>query len=163
MNASDIRVLYEYNDWANALLFSSIAQLPQEKIDRDLGGSLPSLRNVVAHIMTAEWAWLERLHGVSPTSRPDWADENMSTLQARLGDIESKRTIYVEGLTDAHLSEPLTFTYLSGKSGVNVLQDVLVHVVNHSTYHRGQITLMFRQLDEAPPSTDFIAFRSLQS
>ena len=160
MNVSDIKTLYRYNDWANALIFTAITKLPEEAVKRDLGGSLPSLRDVVAHNITAEWAWLERWHGVNPTERPAWITDAVPSLIGHLEEIETKRNRFLESLSDADLPVDRSIVYLSGKPDTQRLQDMLVHVVNHSTYHRGQITLMFRQLGHAPPSTDFVAFRA---
>jgi Uncharacterized protein conserved in bacteria len=160
MNVSDIETLYRYNDWANRLLFTAIAKLPDEAVTQDLGGSLPSLRDVVAHIITAEWAWLERWHGVNPTERPAWIDDDVPSLIAHLDEIEAKRYRLLEGISDEQLAFDRSIVYLSGKTDTQRFQDMLVHVVNHSTYHRGQITLMFRQLGHAPPSTDFVVFRA---
>lgn len=160
MNVNDIETLYRYNDWANALLFSAISKLPDEAVTRDLGGSLPTLRDVVAHIITAEWAWLERWHGVNPTARPAWINDDVASLMTHLSEIEAKRYRLLETLSDDDLTVDRTIVYLSGKMDTQRLQDMLIHVVNHSTYHRGQITLMFRQLGHAPPSTDFVVFRA---
>lgn len=160
MNVSDIKTLYRYNEWANERLFTAIAELSDEDIARDLGGSLPSLRHVVAHIVSAEWSWLERWHGVSPTVRPGWTEADLDSIVAQLHAIEAKRTLFLDNLSDEALASSLSFKYLSGKPDQHILQDLLVHVVNHSTYHRGQIALMFRQLGHAPPSTDFVLFKS---
>lgn len=160
MNVSDIRTLYRYNEWANERLFSAIAKLSDEDISRDLGGSFPSLRDVVAHVVSTEWSWLERWHGVSPTARPAWADGDLPSIVAQLRDVEARRARFLDSLSDNELASSISFTYLSGKPDQHVLQDLLVHVANHSTYHRGQITLMFRQLGHAPPSTDFVLFKS---
>lgn len=160
MNVSDIKTLYRYNEWANERLFTAIAKLSDEDIARDLGGSLPSLRHVVAHIVSTEWSWLERWHGMSPAARSGWIDADLASIMVQSREIEAKRTLYLDSLSDGALASPLSFTYLSGKPDQHILQDLLVHVANHSTYHRGQITLMFRQLGHAPPSTDFVLFKS---
>lgn len=160
MNVADVKTLYRYNDWANGLVFNAIASLPSEDVTRDLGGSFASLRSVVAHVISTEWAWLERWHGTSPKERPAWMEGDIGSLMARLLDIQAKRSLFLDNLSDDALASQMSFTYLSGNPDQQILQDMLVHVVNHSTYHRGQITLMFRQLGHAPPSTDFVLFRS---
>ena len=160
MNVSDASTLYRYNDWANGLIFNAIAALPHDDIDRDLGGSLSNLRSVAAHVISTEWAWLERWLGVSPKERSGWMSGDITSLMARLLDIQAKRSLFLDKVSDEALASPMAFTYLSGNADEQLLQDMLVHVMNHSTYHRGQITLMFRQLGHAPPATDFVLFRS---
>ncbi len=158
MNISDINTLYRYNEWANQRLIDAATILSPEALTRDLGGSFKCIRDVVAHIITAEWAWLERCGGVSPSSIPDWVDGDLSVLTKRLRDVEEKRLHFFQQLSEATLSSQVAFHFISGTAGVHTLSDLLFHVVNHSTYHRGQLASMLRQLGVVPPSTDFIVF-----
>jgi len=162
MNSHDIVLLYGYNDWANDRLLRAIAGTPPDVFTRDLGGgSFRSIRDVVAHIASADWIWLERWNGGSPSSLPAWyGSDSRETLLAQLEAIAAARGAFLQRLTAADLDRELSFKYLSGKPARVRFEDVLVHVVNHSTYHRGQLASMLRHVGTPPPPTDFIVFRT---
>jgi uncharacterized damage-inducible protein DinB len=160
MNVADIQSLYRYNDWANRRLLDAASALPAESVSRDLGGSLASVRDVVAHVVSTEWAWLERWHGTNPSSVPDWVDGNVVSLIARLGEVQTKRAAFLKTISNSDLSSPVSFVFMSGVPDKHELQDLLVHVVNHSTYHRGQLASMLRRFGTAPPATDFVVFKA---
>ena len=160
MNSTDAIKLYRYNDWANARLLDAAAKLSPEQQSQDLGGSFHSVREVIAHMVVTEWAWLQRWCGVNPAAAPGWAEESVSELAARLKKVEESRSLFLTGLSEAALSTRIDFTYMSGNAGSHEVQDLLIHVVNHATYHRGQLTSMIRQLGNEPPSTDFVVFRA---
>ncbi|MEO8033546.1 MAG: DinB family protein [Acidobacteriota bacterium] len=160
MNTSDVQDLYRYNEWANRRLLTAAQELPSEALLRDLGGSDRSLRDVLAHIISAEWVWLERWRGMSPTATPDWvAAGGLTVLMEKLTEVETGRANFLRDVSDSALSSEIDFRYLSGCPGNHVLSDLLTHVVNHSTYHRGQVAAMLRQLGATPPSTDFVVFK----
>jgi uncharacterized damage-inducible protein DinB len=162
MNLVDIRDLYHYNEWAHQRLLDSVATLRPEELTRDLGGSFKTIIDVEAHVISTEWAWLERWGGVNPPGPPAWAESgDMSQIVAGLREVEAKRSRFLDGLSDADLNKMVEYRFMRGDPGANTLQDLLIHVVNHSTYHRGQIASMIRQLGTKPPQTDFVFFKSL--
>jgi uncharacterized damage-inducible protein DinB len=161
MNLGDIRDLYRYNEWAHQRLLDAVAALPPEDLTRDLGGSFKTITDVESHVISTEWAWLERWTGVNPTQAPAWVDSgDMSQIVAGLREVEAKRSRFFDGLSDGDLNKTIQYRFMSGNPGAHTLQDLLVHLVNHSTYHRGQIASMLRQLGTAPPSTDFVVFKN---
>jgi uncharacterized damage-inducible protein DinB len=83
-------------------------------------------------------------------------------LRAELGTVQRDRRAFVAALTDHNLARPITFTLLSGYTNTHPLRDLMLHATNHSTYHRGQVTTMLRQLGAQPPSTDYLLFCALR-
>jgi len=161
MNTADILELYRYNEWANERLFAAAGALSSEALARDLGGSFRSIRDVLAHIASVEWMWLERWRGVSPSDIPEWAVlGDLPVLLHHLADVQSRRAAFFDELSDSALLLQVTFRYISGTAGCHPLHDLLIHVVNHSTYHRGQVASMLRQVGAVPPPTDFIVFKA---
>jgi uncharacterized damage-inducible protein DinB len=155
----EISKLFEYNDWANARTFSSVEPLSQEELNRQLGGSFPSVRETLVHIYAAEWIWLERWNGTSPKGLPS-ADEltALETLKERWARVEKERQVFARRLSEPRLGEVISYSNLKGDPKNNRLGDLLVHVVNHSSYHRGQVATMLRQLGKKPISTDYVVF-----
>ena len=161
MNTADIIELYRFNEWANERLLGAAGALPGEALARDLGGSFRSIRDVLAHVASVEWVWLERWRGVSPSAIPDWAvSGDLPALLHHLADVQTRRAMFFAELSDSTLLLQVAFRYISGTVGSHPLHDLLIHVVNHSTYHRGQVASMLRQVGTVPPPTDFIVFKA---
>lgn len=158
-NLSTIRTLYQYNTWANGRVFDATAALPPEAFLRDLGNSFPSIRDTLVHIVGAEWVWLERWHGNSPPRLPPGSDfSSHDAVRARWAEVERDQARYLAALTEDILAREVAYTNLKGQPFRYPLWQQLLHVVNHSTYHRGQVTTMLRQLGARPVSTDLLVF-----
>lgn len=155
----DIKKLFAYSRWANARTLESASGLTAEEYSRSVGGSFGSVQGTLAHLYGADWVWLERWHGRSPRALPE--SEQFATLEA-LGEkwrkVQDERTAFLEGLDTKRMSEPLTYVNFKGETWTYPLGDTLVHMANHSTYHRGQVATLLRQLGKAPASTDYLLF-----
>jgi uncharacterized damage-inducible protein DinB len=159
MDLKDIRELYAYNRWANQRTLSAAARLDNQAFIRNLGNSFSSVRDTLAHILGAEWIWLERWQGRSPAALLSAADfTSTQSLEARWQAVEGERGRFIEDLTPARLQEEISYTNLRGQRYAYPLWQQMVHVVNHSTYHRGQITTLLRQLGADAVATDFLAY-----
>ena len=156
---ADLQRLLKFNEWANARVFDAIAALTPEQLSKDLGSSFPTVALTAAHMVAGEWIWLQRWLGVSNSTFPDWASSSdIENLRRRLSEIERDRAAFIAGLTDADLLKPRPYKLMSGLEDQQPLDVMLTHVVNHATYHRGQIATFFRQLGLKPIGTDFITF-----
>ncbi len=159
MTPEQIRLLYDYNSWANRRTLDACGALTDEQFTRDLGSSFRSVRDTLAHIMGAEWIWLERWHGSSPSALPK-ADQfpNFASLRQRWAEIESDLLRFVASLSQEALTGALSYRTFDGKPYSQPLWQMLQHLANHGSYHRGQVTTMLRQLGAKPISTDLIGF-----
>jgi uncharacterized damage-inducible protein DinB len=163
MNLPGIIDFYRYNAWANGRIVSAIEPLSPEAFDRNLGGSFPTIRGTFAHIVAAEWIWLERWSGRNPTAAPDWVSSaDRPVLVSYLHDVEDRRNTFLAAQSETSLAASLPFRFLNGNADAHTLSDLLVHVVNHSSYHRGQVASMLRQVGSSAPSTDLIVFRTVE-
>jgi uncharacterized damage-inducible protein DinB len=164
MNLHDIRRLFDYTVWANDLAMTAANQLPDNDLRRDVGVSHQSIFGTLLHTAGAEWIWLERWHGRSPTKAeawPQWMPEScadLATLNDRWSEVIDRRAQLIAGIDEERLAAELPFKLLSGDPSSMPLIDQMQHVVNHSTMHRGQVVGMIRQLGIEPPSTDLIFF-----
>lgn len=157
--ADEIRELYEYNRWANGQVLDAAGRLPEEAFTRDLKSSFPSVRDTLAHILAAEWVWLARWEGASPTGMPEgWASSTYDDLRERWRAFEGRQKEFLAGLTGARLDEEVSYRTTGGEPFRSPLWQMLRHVANHSTYHRGQVITLLRQLGAEAPSTDLIRF-----
>jgi uncharacterized damage-inducible protein DinB len=159
MTTDDVRRLFAYNRWANAKTIKAAGELGDEKLNRDCRSSFPSVFATLVHMLGAEWIWLERWNGSSPSVWPDMdAVKTLADLRARWADVEAGQRTRLSGLDDAQLAQPLAYRNMKGEAYQEPLGLVLQHVVNHGTHHRGQIGTMTRQLGGVPAGTDYIVF-----
>jgi uncharacterized damage-inducible protein DinB len=140
-------------------MLDACAALAPEQFTRDLGSSFRSVRDTLAHIIGAEWLWLERFQGRTPGGLPS-ADQfaDLASLRARWAQFEAELLSYVNGLTPADLERSFDYKDLKGNPHSNMLWQTLQHLANHGTYHRGQVTTLLRQLGAKPVGTDLIGF-----
>jgi uncharacterized damage-inducible protein DinB len=164
MTKDDIQLLFECDRWANNRVLQAVSTLSAEEFTRDLG--FRSVRDTLVHIIGGEWIWLAywKEPPDSPSSladlrthrdvlfKPD-AFPNLAAVNLRWTEVEKQQTEFVSQLTNQLLETLLPFrtTQVS-------LAHLMQHLANHSTYHRGQVALMLRQLNAKPLATDFHVF-----
>ncbi|HKF21425.1 MAG TPA: DinB family protein [Candidatus Angelobacter sp.] len=159
MDLDDIRQLYDYNRWANQRTLGAAARLDKGTFVRPMGNSFSSVRDTLSHILSAEWIWLERWNGISPTALLDPAIfPTADSLKARWQTVEQDCSRFIQSLTPARLKENLAYLNRAGQRYEYPLWQQMVHVVNHSSYHRGQVTTLLRQLGAQPVATDFLEY-----
>jgi uncharacterized damage-inducible protein DinB len=155
----ELRELLAYNRWADERMLTAGAAVSNDDFVRDMRSSFPSVRDTLVHIMSAEWVWLHRLQGVSPDAMPaEWLTLDLPGIAAAWAGIHAATTSYLDALDEVQLHEPITYRTLAGQQFTSTPGQILRHVVNHSTYHRGQLTTMLRQLGAVAPATDLILF-----
>ncbi len=151
--------LYEYNAWANRCVLEACGALSDEQFTRDLGSSFRSVRDTVVHIFGAEWIWLERWHGRSPTALPAAAElSTLGSVRARWAEVERDLMDFVAGLSVADLDRVIEYRNTRGNRFGYPLRSMLQHLVNHGTYHRGQVATLLRQLGAQPRPTDLLRY-----
>ena len=163
MNKQDVEYLYEYNRWANARLLDAASKLTPEQFSRDLQSSHRSVRDTLAHILAAEWIWLERWKGVSPNALLSPSEfPTVESLETRWAVVEGDYTEFLSGVTDGSLATVIAYTNTRGEEWAYPLGRMLQHVMNHSSYHRGQVTTMLRQLGAQVNPVDLLVFMDVR-
>lgn len=151
MNVDDLNFLFEYDRWANARMFHGVDTLTEEQF--------ASVRDTLAHIVGVEWIWLQRCNGVNPRSTPEWMENpTRESLRKQLDEIEREWQNFVGQLSAEDLDRMVDYVRLEGHTGSRKLVHLLQHVINHSTYHRGQVATRMRQAGGSPLETDFLHF-----
>ena len=166
MTKDDIQLLFEYDRWANNRVLQAASSLTAEQFTRDLGGSFRSVRDTLVHIIGGEWGWLTYWKEPSPNSAflaDLWTQHDalfnpnafpgVTAVQLKWAEVEREQAEFVSQLTNESLEKllPVRTTQIG-------LAHLMQHLANHSTYHRGQVALMLRQLDAEPLATDFHVF-----
>jgi uncharacterized damage-inducible protein DinB len=160
----DILNLLDFHYWARDRMLDAVEVLTPEQYTQDLGSSYRSVRDTVVHIYAAEWIWHLRWLGQSPTALltseqvPDFA-----AIRRAWVDHERLVRVCVENIGD-DVGRVIPYTLLNGTSSASPFWQLLQHVVNHASYHRGQVTTMLRQLGvPAGKSTDMVLFHRERS
>lgn len=159
MTVDEIRKLFSYTLWANHLTLEAAEKLSAEQLQFDFKSSHGSIHGTLFHTAAAEWVWLERWNGVNPTSFWNTSDfQDLAALRNRWTEVEANRRAYLERLREEDLPRDLRFRRLNGEEYAMPLVEQMLHVVNHSTMHRGQVVGMIRQFGVEPPATDMLNY-----
>ena len=140
-------------------MFKSLTPLSEEQLSRKLGGSFPSVRETLVHILGAEWVWLRRWKGTSPPALLNAAEyPDLKSVKAKWAEVEAEQTEFVNNVTEASLKEPLKYVNLKGQAYQYPLGRLMQHLVNHGSYHRGQVTNFLRMLGAQPAALDLLVY-----
>jgi uncharacterized damage-inducible protein DinB len=149
--------LLEYTVWANHRVMRAAATLSVDDFKRDLRSSFGGVRGTLSHVLGSEWIWLERWKGLSPDHGIDEGEfADIIALRDRWTVIEQHRDSWFRSLRPEALRESLRYRNLAGAEFEEPLWQLVQHVANHSTYHRGQVVLLLRQLGAKTVSSDLV-------
>jgi uncharacterized damage-inducible protein DinB len=150
-----IRELFAYNYWARDRQLDACAPLTTEQFMKPMGNSFSSLRDTLAHLLFAEWIWKERWLGRSPESFPKPEDyPDLAAIRDAWKPVEKDVRDYLARVSQETFAGRFTFTRTNGETFSYPLWRSMLHVANHQTYHRGQVTMFLRQFGVEPPGLD---------
>jgi uncharacterized damage-inducible protein DinB len=159
LSDAGVTLLYDYNRWANLRLLAAARDVEPHARERDLEASHRSLLGTLVHVFWGEWLWLERWQGRSP-KRVFGVDElrDLDFFESEWSAVWRDQSRFLAELTDDRLLACVAYENLAGERWEYPLGEMLRHVVNHSSYHRGQLALLLRRLGRVPPATDYLVF-----
>jgi uncharacterized damage-inducible protein DinB len=164
MNLEDLRTLVDYHYWARDRALDAAATLPPDQFTQDMGSSFRSVRDTLAHLYAAEWAWCSRWNGHSPTALPADPVPDVAMLRRKWHELESDVRAVINRMGEKGLDAVIEYRMINGDPRASVFWHMVQHVVNHASYHRGQVTTMMRQLGATPPQgMDLITFYRTRS
>ena len=159
MSPEEIRLLFDYNSWANQRSLDAAAQLSDEQFTKPLCSSFSSVRDTLVHICGSEWVWLERCHGRSPASIPDLSHvQTLAALREHWKPQAERLVTFVRGLAQTDLDRVMEYRTINFGVYKNPMWQSLQHLANHGSYHRGQVSTLLRQLGAKPILTDLLHF-----
>lgn len=148
-----------YNVWANETLATVLSAQTNEILDKELVSSFPTIRKTVFHIADAQHVWLSRMRGVSPA---DWPSKSLDASQAitALRATSSGFEEFVSRKENTFFEEICSYVTLDQTKYQETNGNIIMHCMNHSTFHRGQLITLLRQtgLEGKIPSTDLITY-----
>lgn len=151
--------MVHYNNWANQIICESIEKLTDVQFEQTIVSSFPSIRTTLLHIWDAQDVWLNRLNNNSPSAFPShqFQGDKEEAIDTLLKNTEAWVHYFMHpGL---EVEQLISFKDTQGTSYQQTISEITLHCMNHSTYHRGQLITMLRQLEiSAVPSTDYIRY-----
>jgi uncharacterized damage-inducible protein DinB len=159
VDSNEIRNLFDYMYWAHERMMRPVLDMPSEEFLRELGSSHSSLRDTLVHIMSVEWIWLSRWHGISPPALLDPTGFlDLESVEKRWASLRHELQRFLGQIRDEDLSVAINYRSVRGEDLSLPLVCTLQHLVNHHTYHRGQVATLLRLLGREPVSTDMTLF-----
>ncbi|HKZ53690.1 MAG TPA: DinB family protein [Candidatus Acidoferrales bacterium] len=152
-----LRRLYDYNYWARDRQFEACRTLTEEQFLRPLGSSFSSVRDTLAHLVAVEWVWHERWRSRSPRAVP-WPHDfpTVAAVEERWRGVERDVRDFLAQLSEEQLAGQLSYVNFAGAPCAYPLWQAMVHLVNHQTYHRGQVNTLLRQLGAKAAPLDLL-------
>ncbi len=155
------RRLAAYNRWANEKLYDAVGRLPPAEFTAARIGFFPSLAKTLNHILVGDSIWLGRLDGQGApgiTRLDQELHAEFAPLRQARGALDARYVAFVDGLSAARIGETLSYKTVAGEPMETAVDQVLAHVFNHQTHHRGQAHAMLSSTAVAPPPLDLIYF-----
>lgn len=161
MTLSELQILVDYHYWARDRLLDALDALPPEQFAKDVGNSFSSIHDTVAHLYGADVVWCARWDAEAVPTLPDVASfpSSLAEIRSLWRVQEAKVRAILARLGEAGVAAPMSYRGLDGRAQAQPFWHQLQHLVNHGSYHRGQVTTMLRQFGASPAkSLDLIAF-----
>ena len=138
---------YNYNAWANDRVLTA---LQQQRVEDE------KILTLMNHILTAQFLWLNRIESLPPPEHKLWSTQKISRLREMATEAANRWNTFIA--SHEKFSRQMTYHNYTGDLFTNDVEQIMIHVVNHGTYHRGQIAMRLRELGLEPVNTDYITY-----
>jgi len=139
-------------------MLEAAGKLTEEELNRDFKTSDKCVVSTLAHAFAADRIWLQRIHGNVQNTFIDDNDRRLGTLKTEWPALQQRWKDWAGPLSDQDVVKKISYKDLKGNPYESPLWQILLHVVNHATHHRGQVSGFLRAMGHTPPPLDLIAF-----
>ncbi len=159
VDRSTLTLLYDYHYWANRRLMAACEALTAEQWGRPLGHSWGSVHGLLVHLLAAEQIWFARWQGESPTSisAPD-SYPTLAAIRLAWTPLEGALRAFVAGCDADRLAADLAYRNTRGEAYTLPLGELMLHLANHGTHHRGELAAMLAVLNVPHPEDDLLGY-----
>jgi uncharacterized damage-inducible protein DinB len=157
-SADTLRLHLDYSAWASNRMLEAAGKLTEEELNRDFKTSDKCVVSTLAHAFAADRIWLQRIHGNVQNTFIDDNDRRLGTLKTEWPALQQRWKDWAGPLSDQDVVKKISYKDLKGNPYESPLWQILLHVVNHATHHRGQVSGFLRAMGHTPPPLDLIAF-----
>jgi uncharacterized damage-inducible protein DinB len=158
MTKQDILTLFEYDAWATERMLEAVRGLLEKHYTENIGSSAASVGSTLIHIHGACRLWLDRWLGRDDGRGLNTEMSSLDALRSRWNDLRKELNTFLQSVAENQLQAPLSYKDMKGRTHSQPLIQQMQHLVNHSTYHRGQVAAMLRQLGAQAVNTDLITY-----
>ena len=148
-----------FTRWASDRMLQAARALTKEELHRYLYSSYPSVHATLLHIFRSDRIWLSRVTAkpISPTE-PGEESLTLDALEQKWHAVHDQFIAWASALSQQQIDGDLDYVNMKGEAHTLAIWQIVLHVVNHGSYHRGQLTTMLRQLAHVPPNTDLSTY-----
>ena len=154
-----LQELYNYNYWANRRVLSAAERLSPEQLKQKQAPSWGSVLAILIHMRNAEWIWLNRWMGNSPVAFPSFEQfPTLIALQQDWADVERQMMTFLTAQSADSLESEIEYTNTQGKTYQLRLWQMVVHLANHGTHHRGELAAIFSTVGVSHQEEDWLHY-----
>jgi uncharacterized damage-inducible protein DinB len=158
VSVDTLRLQLDYSAWANQRLMDVAAKLSHEELMRDFQTADKTVLDTLVHIYAADRIWLARVLGEARSTFADPEDRDLTLLQTEWPALHERWKLWLRDFGDGDQARIISYKDMKGKPYSQPVWQILLHVVNHGTHHRGQVSGFIRMMGQTPPPLDLIAY-----
>jgi uncharacterized damage-inducible protein DinB len=158
VSADTLKLQLDYSAWASQRLLDAAAKLSSEELKRDFQTADKTVLDTLAHVYAADRIWLSRVKGETRATFLDPEDRDLMVLQSEWPALHQRWKLWMADLNDASVQQNLAYKDTRGNAYSQPAWQIILHLVNHGTHHRGQVSGFLRAMGTTPPPLDLIAY-----
>jgi uncharacterized damage-inducible protein DinB len=158
VSVDTLRLQLDYSGWANQRLMDAAAKLSHDELTRDFKTADKCVLDTLVHVYAADRIWLARVLGEERATFIDPEDRDLTLLQTEWPALQQRWKLWLRDFSDGDVSRTISYKDLKGRPYSQPVWQILLHLVNHGTHHRGQVSGFLRAMDQTPPPLDLIAY-----
>jgi uncharacterized damage-inducible protein DinB len=144
--------------WADEVMLDALLHVPPAKAREDLGNSFGGMFDTLNHVYLAELVWFERIQGRNKRMADLVSPADTNSLAEAWPELHRMWLDWADPRSAGDWNGPFTFRNNAGTESTFPYWQIVVHLVNHGSYHRGQFATLLRQSGITPPGTDLITY-----
>ncbi|HEX5229814.1 MAG TPA: DinB family protein [Bryobacteraceae bacterium] len=158
VSADALRSHLDYTAWASHRLLDAAAKLSPEELTRDFKTADKCVLDTLVHVYAADRIWLARVRNEPRATFVDPEDRDLTLLQSEWPALLERWKLWLRDFTDTDTTRVIAFQDLKGRPYSQPAWQIVLHVVNHGTHHRGQVSGFLRSMGQTPPPLDLMAY-----
>jgi uncharacterized damage-inducible protein DinB len=158
VSADTLRLQLDYSGWASQRLLDAAGKLSPEELTRDFQTADKTVLDTLAHVYAADRIWFSRVVPEPRTTFIDPEDRDLTLLQTEWPALQQRWKLWMRDFNDQDVLRVISYQDMKGRPYSQPVWQILLHLVNHGTHHRGQVSGFLRAMGQTPPPLDMIAY-----